>query len=119
MKKQKFIAYVETIKACIEKGVFQTDPKYPKNVLIYKTDLSPEEYGAKEGWVSEAVTDVAQELTDSEKARETFMNSLKLVGVLPQYENGDFIRLDFDEKSPYEKAHVEAKPLKKMSEIDR
>lgn len=119
MEQAKFIAYLDLMNALVERGVLQTDRKYPKNVITYRTGLDVNEYGTTEGWVSEPISDVAQRIFENQQTRINLHIYLAGIGIKPIYENREFVRLDICENSPYAVKSTKNVPLREKNQKEK
>jgi hypothetical protein len=91
--KIKFIAYVNLLDALIQEGILKRDPNDRNRVIIYREHVK-EEGLPEEGWFSMNVFEVAQELYDNRKCRDSLYESLKANGLTPEFTaDGDFRQL--------------------------
>ncbi len=60
----KFIGLVNLLDAMCEEGLLQRNPDDRNSVLIYRSGVDADTYEASEGWFSQNVFDVAQEIMD-------------------------------------------------------
>jgi len=92
----RFIAYVNMLDTLAEEGFVSRNPENEDHILIYYTDLPVDatETGVSEGWVTENIFDVAQDLYDNEESRKNLFEVLKEQGIEPVFDNfGDFSSL--------------------------
>lgn len=95
----KFISVVQLLEAMCQKCLLGRDPQNKYNIIIYKTKLNEEEYGIKEGWVSQNLHEVASELFHNRESFEFLCKFLKGKGYEPKFtKSGDFKELSFYKK---------------------
>ena len=87
-----FISFVKLLGELCNKNVLKRDERNKNNILIYRTGLDTSIYPVSEGYVSENIFEVAEELFRDKESRECLYNSLlKTYSIIPKFtKDGDF-----------------------------
>lgn len=75
-----FRELVGILECLADSGTLQRDSADTSRLLIYRTDMDKKTYGTTEGWCSQNIFDVAQELFEDEKARASFFEEMRKAG---------------------------------------
>lgn len=91
----KFIAYVHLLEAMCDINLLKMNPDKKSHVLVFKEHLDKDLYGKTEGWVSQNIFDVAQELMQAVQSGDTSLyDTLREEGYEPVFdESGEFTEL--------------------------
>lgn len=87
-----FISFVKLLDELCKREIVKKDTNNQNNVLIYRTGLDPALYSSKEGFVSENIFEVAEELFRDKESRESLYKALsEKYSITPVFtKDGDF-----------------------------
>lgn len=77
MKKLNFWNTLKLLEKCVEEDILNKDPERNDNILIYRREGE----GHPEGWYSENIFEVAQELQHDINGQKTLIGGLRVKGI--------------------------------------